>query len=152
MGFRNTPWSKTQYYRRKKRAAMLGCSIYDVPDGRGRHGHHATGPQNGSWADGMTKSSHGYLKVNVGTSHPLAEPNGFAYLHLLVWAASGNIAPKTGEILHHINGIQTDNRIDNLRLMSNGEHVRLHSLGKHRDNSHVQRDPETGRFIQGRRC
>ena len=138
--------SKSTIWRRRKRAEALGCSVEELPDGRGRHGHHATGARNGSWADGITKSSHGYLKVNVGVGHMLADPNGFAYLHLLVWIAAGNRAPEAGEVLHHISGSRTDNRIENLKLMSNGDHVSYHNTGKHRDNTHVVHDSETGRF------
>ncbi len=91
---------RSTIYRRRKRAEALGCLVDELPETRGKHGHHATGPRNGSWADGITKSSHGYLKVNVGIGHPLAD------------------------------------------------HVRLHNMGKHRDNAHVRRDPKTGRFLR----
>ena len=32
------------------------------------------------------------------------------------------------EAVHHINGIKTDNNIDNLIVMNHGEHTRLHNL------------------------
>lgn len=32
----------------------------------------------------------------------------------------------SNEVVHHINGIKTDNRIENLMIMSNAEHHRLH--------------------------
>lgn len=35
------------------------------------------------------------------------------------------------EVIHHINEIRSDNRIENLQVMTRGEHARLHGLLKH---------------------
>ena len=138
MGFRGTPWSRTQYYRRKRRAEELACSIYDVPDRRGKHGNHVSGSNHVRWSNKKIISSHGYTKVRVGCGHPLADPNGYAYEHLLVWIAAGREAPGEDLLLHHINGDRQDNRIENLALIPKIEHSRLHA---------PKRDPVTGRFV-----
>lgn len=78
-------------------------------------------------------SSHGYVKVRVGREHPLADPNGYAYEHLLVWVAAGKPRPQNGLTLHHVNGDKTDNRIANLRLLTRSEHGGEHNAARVRD-------------------
>ena len=81
---------------------------------------------------------HNSLKLRVGRSHPLADPNGYAYEHLVVWVSAGNKIPEKGWLLHHENDDRTDNRIENLKLMSRADHNALHNLERGRD--------ELGRF------
>ena len=47
-----------------------------------------------------------------------------------------------GEQVDHINGVHSDNRVENLRVMKTVEHARLHPL-LHTPNA---RDPKTGAF------
>lgn len=127
MGFRGTKWSKTQYYRRMRKAREIGCSVEDVPDTRGRHGNHARGNKCHRWSgDKKIIGSNGYVKIRVGTDHPLADPNGYAYEHLVVWVSAGRRKPVSGEVIHHCNHDKTDNRLVNLRLMTSSDHRYLH--------------------------
>lgn len=106
---------------------------------RGKHGNHARGSNQGRWNNGRIIASNGYVKVRVGLGHPLADPNGYAYEHLVVWISAGNQRPKSNELIHHLNEDKTDNRLQNLSLVGRSEHARLHNLTR-------PRCPLTGRF------
>jgi len=108
----------------------------------GRHGNHARGQRNGRWnADGRMLNEDGYVKIRVGRDHPLSDPNGYAYEHLVVWCAAGNKRPGVDETLHHKNDDKTDNRLSNLELLTRPNHARIHAAERGRD--------DLGRFPPG---
>lgn len=100
---------------------------------RGVHGNHVRGREHYRWNDRAIISEHGYRKVRVGVEHPLADPNGYAYEHLLVWVSAGKPRPGPGQLLHHRNEDQQDNRLDNLELLTRADHNRHHNQGRERD-------------------
>ncbi len=110
---------------------------------RGKHGNHARASRQHRWKPGGSVASNGYVKLRVGKSHPLADPNGYAYEHHVVWCAAGNPRQAKDQIIHHHNGDKTDNRIENLGLMWRGEHNALHIANR-------RRCATSGRLLDGR--
>jgi hypothetical protein len=93
------------------------------------------------WKAGGSIASTGYVKLRVGIGHPLADPNGYAYEHLVIWCAAGNPRPPKGWLLHHRNEEKTDNRLANLELTRRGDHNAEHLAQEGR------RCPATGRLL-----
>ena len=79
------------------------------------------GENNYAWKGGKSKDQFGYVHVLVA---PEAR-KGHRYQpeHRLVWEAANGPLPK-GYIVHHINGIKDDNRLENLVAASRADHTK----------------------------
>lgn len=91
------------------------------------------GANNSSWKGGKTSDNHGYNLIKC-VGHPRAKEAGdYVPEHILVMEKhigrylnySGADNPNS-EIVHHINEDKSDNRIENLELMTLAEHSKLH--------------------------
>lgn len=80
------------------------------------------GPANPNWKGGRSIASNGYVLVRVGVGHPLADVRGYAYEHRLVAEAKLGRALSPNEHVHHINEVKTDNRPENLEVLTPAEH------------------------------
>lgn len=83
------------------------------------------GPNNHAWKGGKTISSTGYVLVR-SPKHPARNRTGYVQEHRLVMEKHLGRFLMKGEVVHHINENIRDNRIENLRLMTNSAHTRLH--------------------------
>ena len=52
--------------------------------------------------------------------------NRYAYEHHVIYWVNKGVIPKVGEVIHHINGDKTDNRIENLQLETVSNHSSYH--------------------------
>jgi hypothetical protein len=70
-----------------------------------------------------TNKTHGYVRVLVGTDHPMANSKGYAYEHRLVMVEKIGRMLAPGEVVHHIDRNGENNDPENLMLFaSHGEH------------------------------
>lgn len=91
------------------------------------------GENNSYWKGGKRISEQGYIEIYFPT-HPKAKPNGYVREHMLVAEQMlgrplkyFGINDERTEVVHHINGIKTDNRPENLLVLGVNEHHKLHN-------------------------
>ena len=70
------------------------------------------------------------LKPTGGDKYEQGIVDGeYGYIHRLVLEKALGRSLNKGEVVHHINGDKLDNRLVNLKVMSRGDHIRLHAKG-----------------------
>jgi uncharacterized protein (DUF1330 family) len=89
---------------------------------QGKH----VGSKSPLWKGGRTKHN-GYILIKK-LDHPFADYLGYVREHRLVMEKHLGRYLTRDEVVHHINGIRNDNRLENLQLMKDSEHRRHHKL------------------------
>lgn len=91
------------------------------------------GEKNSYWRGGRRISKEGYVEIYM-PDYPKAKPNGYVREHTLVAERMlgrplvfFGMRDSRTEVVHHINGIKTDNRPENLLVLCVNEHHKLHS-------------------------
>jgi len=87
--------------------------------------------KNNNWKGGRNFcKSIGYIYVHC-PNHPNSNHKGYVLEHRYVMSKNIKRPLRDNEIVHHINGDTTDNRIENLILMLHGEHSAMHRKVEH---------------------
>lgn len=83
--------------------------------------HGCPGATNGHWRGGRQKYIGGYIRIWLAETDPfycMADHHGTVFEHRLVMARFLGRPLERGEVVHHINGIRDDNRLENLELIA----------------------------------
>lgn len=84
-----------------------------------------SGKNHSCWKGGRIYNGYGYIIIHY-PEHPHSH-NGYVKEHRLIMEKHIGRYLRPNELVHHINGIKDDNRISNLKIVSNAEHMRIHA-------------------------
>lgn len=95
-------------------------------------GHEQRGSKNSRWKGG-TAFMCGYNFIK-NPDHPNAGKHGYVKKSRMIMSEHLNRPLLKSEIVHHINGIKTDDRIENLIITTRGHHASHHCKGENNPN------------------
>lgn len=85
-----------------------------------------SGSSHYNWKGGKRYTTNGYVMI-YSPNHPFRHKRSkTVHEHRLKMEKKIGRLLKKGEVVHHVNGIKSDNRISNLVLMTNSEHSSFH--------------------------
>lgn len=113
-----------------KKAYKLGLRKTDEIEFRNRS-EVRKGEKAANWKGGVRTTRAGY-RQRLCPDHPRADGCGYVMEHILVWEKATGIPVPIDCCIHHLNGIKSDNRIENLCMMQHAAHTVFHHTGAKR--------------------
>ena len=83
------------------------------------------GQNNPKWKGGITHDSSGRVMV-LRPNHPMANGWGYVYRYRIIMERKLKRFLKPSELIHHLNGNRTDDRIENLLVTTASDHQKMH--------------------------
>lgn len=83
-----------------------------------------------NWKGGRIHHHKGYIAIHSSLRKPSGGPK-YIYEHVLVWEKAHGKVPQ-GWHVHHINGVKSDNRLENLVALSARDHARVFAIHQKR--------------------
>ena len=93
---------------------------------------------NGNWKGGTITRPDNRVMIHV-PDHPKASPTGYVFRYRLILEDHLGRVLMDHEIVHHINGDPSDDRIENLKVTTFSDHMKHHNTSRKRGTN--------GRFI-----
>ncbi len=90
------------------------------------------GSENGRWKGGQTHDGHGRVMI-LKPDHPNANAWGYVYRYRLIVERQLGRFLQPWEIIHHKDGDCSNDHIENLEVMTQSEHARIHVPDMHNE-------------------
>jgi len=114
------PWNKGKKMSDNTRKRMSKARIGKTPWNKGKSGVMKSMDKHPQWNGGKSLSTQGYITQRVS-------PNKTLLQHRIVMEKYLRRKLEKKEYIHHKNGIKTDNRVENLELMTDKMHGFIHN-------------------------
>jgi len=131
--FKKTPvWNKGKrgIYSKETLKKMSAARKGKPSPYKGRKWPQYSGSKHPNWRGGKIVHSQGYIQI-YSPDHPNVMKNKYVFEHRLVMEEKLGRYLNSKEIVHHINGAKSDNRVQNLQLVKNTSEHRLIHRRKH---------------------